>query len=579
MEALDMALIVQKHIIKLQALKEIPPWQTMAERKLVRELSNLFNKAGSETVNQLRAKGLSLDRKILTDSFGQLEEYVAGATFESVEEAAERGRQVVINELGERVNPFPDRTLNKIKEHTFEASKRTVERIRGDVMENLAQSQSEGLGIDEAGARLNEVFDNLAGYEARRIARTEINSAQNIGAHETMLEKRVQYEQWWTADDSDVRDGTEGPADHMEMHGQIIRTENLFSNGLRYPGDRDGGEATISEWINCRCRVVPFLMPEGYTAPDQDYFYEGDLIPLVEEVKEDEDFEDEYGVDRETLEKELGKQEADQFIKNLDEGMEMYDADKDVNMVLIQQEDLMNIKQIDDKIFSKAEKALHKGSFTEWVGSSLNPRALAMDDVIRELGLTGGNTAKVAGRMPGASLSEEGLKKAIRRGFSEAQRRTAKKMVLKEYVKTQRIMKARGMNEVKLYRGIDVDAPEAVKKVMRKGIESWTDDMEQAEMFGDLIMERVVHRKQMFSTAYSNVDVLAMGEQEYITMSEKLVNNVDHIGEGLAVLKGKETIVTGFGFEIFLRLKSRLGRTPTKEEIDKEIERVYQKGW
>jgi len=60
-----------------------------------------------------------------------------------------------------------------------------------------------------------------------------------------------------------------------------VRVGEPFSNGLYYPGDRSGGDGTIREWINCRCRLVPFLMPEGKMAPiGKNWFYEGDLKDL-----------------------------------------------------------------------------------------------------------------------------------------------------------------------------------------------------------------------------------------------------------------------------------------------------------
>ena len=60
-------------------------------------------------------------------------------------------------------------------------------------------------------------------------------------------------------------------------------------------------------------------------------------------------------------------------------------------------------------------------------------------------------------------------------------------------------------------------------------------------------------------------------------MSEKLVNDVKYLKEWSVVLKGKGTIVNDFSFEIFLRLKRKLGRVPTKEELEEEIKRVYQR--
>jgi len=130
-----------------------------------------------------------------------------------------------------------------------------------------------GVDIDELIEEIQEVdFD----YDAERIARTEINGAQNEGAFDTERELGVQYHEWVTAQDDRVRgNDPEDVADHTALHGVIVAVGDPFPNGLTYPGERIGDEA---EWINCRCRAVPFIMPEGKRAPTgMDHFTAADL--------------------------------------------------------------------------------------------------------------------------------------------------------------------------------------------------------------------------------------------------------------------------------------------------------------
>lgn len=210
---------------------------------------------------------------------GAFQETIAGAAVE----AADAGREQTVGTLLNKgvdvtFRGFSGQIHKRIREHAFEASKQTMKRMTGDVMGNLAISYEEGLGIGEAASRLETEFDSMKRYELERVARTEINGFQNEGAHRTMEDYSVEYEQWWGAEDDRVRDS------HTHMHGQIVKTGERFSNGLEYPGDRGG---PIEEWINCRCRPVPFIMPEGYMAPlGKDYFYEADLVPIEEEVRE-----------------------------------------------------------------------------------------------------------------------------------------------------------------------------------------------------------------------------------------------------------------------------------------------------
>lgn len=266
----------------LQACKRALP----AEIRLNRRTNTLFNKVITATLTELKRIGrvpgdASVVRGI-TSAFDQYGPKIIEEIAKETVRQAQQGRDRTLQEAGlytilrDKV-PLPDQTYNLIKNRAFEASAQTLTRMRGDVMEVLAQSYREGHGIDKAANLLKDKFVSMRDYELVRIARTEINSGQNQGAYETEREFHINYHMWWSADDDRVRDGTTSDADHTYMHGQIVRVGDPFSNGLLYPGDMSG---PIEEWINCRCRLVPFLMPEGFTAPAQRFFYEEDLIPI-----------------------------------------------------------------------------------------------------------------------------------------------------------------------------------------------------------------------------------------------------------------------------------------------------------
>jgi len=186
--------------------------------------------------------------------------------------------RTVLKDVDLDITEYSEQIAEMLKQQTFEASETTIERMTGEVMDNLEDSYKEGYGIDKASGELENVFTDMEDYELKRVARTEINGAQNRATEATEHELGIQYDQWWSASDDRVR-GNEPDdiADHVHMHGQISKVGGQFSNGLSRPGDRTGD---IAEWINCRCRLVPFLMPEGYVAPAMDYFYESDLIKI-----------------------------------------------------------------------------------------------------------------------------------------------------------------------------------------------------------------------------------------------------------------------------------------------------------
>jgi len=275
-------------------------WEKKAERELTHKLRKLFKITFERTISKLQemksVPSSDILRKPLLFEIESLRKEFKEIISESVIESVNVGRERVLlfaDSLAVETEMHFENLIMKqaiveislleyskqfeklIRDSVFIASDATMDRIMGDITENLADSYVQGLGIGEASNRLKKVFDSIEDYRLERIARTEIQSYQNLGSHHTCIDLGVQYEQWWSARDERVR------GSHSYLHGQIVRTGDRFSNGLMYPGDRGG---PIEEWINCRCRLVPFLMPFGYTAPiGQPYFYEGDLISGLEE--------------------------------------------------------------------------------------------------------------------------------------------------------------------------------------------------------------------------------------------------------------------------------------------------------
>lgn len=188
---------------------------------------------------------------------------------EGTVDAATYGRNKIAQAVGARILPFPDRVQIALQERVFEASRSTLNRLVGNAMENLAVSADSGLGIVEAADALSAEFSSMREFELRRIARTELNRAQQLAAVDTEKELGVEFHQWSGAQDARERES------HLAQEGEIVRVGEPFSNGLTHPGDPAGD---VSEIINCRCIVVPFIVPAGMRAPvDLARFYESDL--------------------------------------------------------------------------------------------------------------------------------------------------------------------------------------------------------------------------------------------------------------------------------------------------------------
>lgn len=163
---------------------------------------------------------------------------------------------------------------------TFKASEKTLNRIDKDINNILAEGYHEGWGQNAVANKITKRFNQIKGWEAKRIARTEIHNAQNMGIMQGYQDMGVEYIQWNAAHDNRVRDT------HIDLDGEIIPIGGVFSNGLMYPGDMLG---SVEEVINCRCQALPYIIPDGYIAPPgMAQFREEDLIATLDYFNKDD---------------------------------------------------------------------------------------------------------------------------------------------------------------------------------------------------------------------------------------------------------------------------------------------------
>lgn len=279
-DLLAMSLEIEKTLNFLAAYKGMTAQQEQGVERLTQKLMGLFDGIFQEVLEKLDALGSvpasAVQRRALLAILDRIRGDYSEAVSEEAIRSAQTGKSMAIADLkkyGIAVEPFDFRnhTINLIKNHAFEASDMTLKRMQGDVMKVLAKAYQEGVGIDEAAERLESKFEGMKDWELERIARTEVISHQNEGRYLAEQRLGVDFHQWWSAEDDDVRDS------HEYLHGQIVRIGDKFENGLEYPGDRSG---PIEEWINCRCILVPFIMPPDLRAPDEEYFFEEDLVPI-----------------------------------------------------------------------------------------------------------------------------------------------------------------------------------------------------------------------------------------------------------------------------------------------------------
>ncbi len=217
---------------------------TSEQIKLQRKLLTLLRKKIKEIKNRFKLTSNVLELKHITEPLLEAKDEFARILIDNTKDALNRGMDKVqkarIDSKG--LLEYSQWVSDNLREHYFTASQRTLERIAGDIMNNIQQSYEEGLGYREASQRLEQVFTNMQTYELERIARTELGRAESLGMYTSEIELGVEYHQWSTMEDDLVRDS------HSDLEGQIVRVGDEFSNGLKYPLDTSGD---ISEWINC----------------------------------------------------------------------------------------------------------------------------------------------------------------------------------------------------------------------------------------------------------------------------------------------------------------------------------------
>lgn len=255
--------------------------QLKIEASLRKELEQLIGPVINGIIAELQRTGSFPATPGATEALiDALRSDVASAMSENGIKAALLEAREVTGNPKFAIEDFSPTVRNQLSEQAFQAaSERTLNAVRGNVTQALADAYASGLGIDAAADNLRSVFNNLKGYELERIARTEINAAQNTVAAMTIAELGLRYHQWIATLDDRVRES------HEELHGVIVQVGDLFPNGLRHPGDTNGDPA---EFINCRCRIRPYILPAGKLPPrGKTWFREADLIdaPKVDETR------------------------------------------------------------------------------------------------------------------------------------------------------------------------------------------------------------------------------------------------------------------------------------------------------
>lgn len=161
-------------------------------------------------------------------------------------------RQTVERLLRDEPDLLPAPSVNVPKEKRWN---------RQHIVSAVTQGILQGESLDKVARRLQSVAD-MDFRAAMRNARTAMTGAQNAGRVDSY--RRAQgmgiglRQEWLATLDQRTRHS------HRRLDGERVEVGEEFSNGLRYPGDPEGGRK--SEIYNCRCTLVPVI--EGLDQSD-----------------------------------------------------------------------------------------------------------------------------------------------------------------------------------------------------------------------------------------------------------------------------------------------------------------------
>jgi len=148
----------------------------------------------------------------------------------------------VTNEAGEKITQIAGTTR-----------KRTLSLVRGV----LEDGTERGLGIPEIKRNLiKAVGDDLKGNtraRARAIAQTEIIGGSNRAAVYAAESTGLNYRKFWSTSGLPNIRATHIAAESYSQQVGGLRRDQLFPNGLMFPGDPNG---SADEIINCRCTLL-----------------------------------------------------------------------------------------------------------------------------------------------------------------------------------------------------------------------------------------------------------------------------------------------------------------------------------
>lgn len=144
------------------------------------------------------------------------------------------------------VNPDKDfQMTEKIRKAVEKRAEKFGLQVNDTTRDKITRAVSDGLeageGMTAISDRISNVYNEFSTYRADLISRTESTAANNEGFLEAYKQSDVAtHKEWIATIDDRTRD------EHLMLDGEIVKTNESFSNGLMYPQEP-----------NCRCVIGP----------------------------------------------------------------------------------------------------------------------------------------------------------------------------------------------------------------------------------------------------------------------------------------------------------------------------------
>ena len=184
----------------------------------------------------------------IDESTGKLTAVASPLTAQMMEESG----QALASVLGLSFDPAAPEVVKALLER-----KNFLANVSGETFNNIRDklliSIEKGETVQEASARIREMYDKFSVGRSQTIAQTEMGFAYNKATVETYVQSGIAEHEWLSAGDADVRDS-------HQIDGQTVKVGERFSNGLLHPNE---GGGPPEEVIGCRCTTIPVVEAEA----------------------------------------------------------------------------------------------------------------------------------------------------------------------------------------------------------------------------------------------------------------------------------------------------------------------------